>query len=234
MIEDWDDLKFWDSKAWEDIQPKLVDCNPSKENLFRALDLTPFDKVKCLIVGQDPYPDPQYATGVAFSIPKDVRGYPPTLTSIIREYCTDLHYNRPAHGCLEHWCKEGVLLWNAYPSCKKWKSLSHYWEEWASLTREIIQELSLRKDVVFVFTGAKAREFVEYAEGFVIQTSHPSPRGSINSKSPFFGSRIFTKVNDILVQELGVDPIDWYLDEPKVKRTQNVHHRRKGVEELQE
>jgi uracil-DNA glycosylase len=236
MIEDWDDLKFWDSEDWERIQGRLDkgNFNPKRTNLFKSLDLTPFDTVKCVLMGQDPYPDPKYATGVAFSIPKDVRGYPQTLTSILREYCTDLRLKRPANGNLEHWCREGVLLWNAYPSCEQWKSLSHYWDEWASLTKEIITELNER-DVVFVFMGAKAKEFVPYAsKSFVIETSHPSPRGSINSYHPFYGSRIFSRVNDILVQELGRSPIDWYLSEPKTKRELNVHHRIKGAEELQE
>lgn len=231
MIEDWDDLDFWENE-WEIVRERLGNVpklSPSIENLFRALYLTPFDKVKCLLMGQDPYPDPVYATGVAFSIPAHMRRYPPTLQAILREYCTDLHYKRPANGCLEVWAKQGVLLWNAIPSCTAWNSLSHLWPEWKVLTTEIVNNLQ-QKGIVFVFTGAIAREFAPLVgdKSCIIETSHPSPRGSMNSKVPFIGSRIFTRVNDLLVQELGLDPIDWYLDEPPTKRQESnvTQHRR--------
>lgn len=237
MIETWDDLPFWESEDYISVNKNLENCsfNPHRSNLYRAMDLTPFDKVKIVLMGQDPYPDPKYATGVAFSIPSDARCYPPTLQSILREYCTDLHYKRPANGCLERWCKEGVLLWNAFPTCEIWRSKSHDWKEWANLTAEIVKVLSERGNVVFVFTGAVAREFVSLVDtdkNCVIETSHPSPRGSMNSKTPFVGSRVFSRVNECLVQELGVDPVDWYLDEPSTKREESnvVQHRRARLE----
>lgn len=214
----WDDLDFWGSELEDTLAVKLKETphSPKIENMFNALDLTPFDKVKVMWVGQDPYPDPQYATGVAFSIPKDVRGYPPTLTSIIREYCTDLRYKRPANGNLEKWCEEGVLLWNVYSTCETWKSLSHEWPEYEHLTSEIVSKLSERGNVVFIFSGRIARDFavlVDHDHNCVIETSHPSPRGSINSNNPFVGSRVFSRANEMLVQELGQEPIDWYLEE---------------------
>lgn len=227
QIETWDDLDFWSTIQGESLQNKLnvmseTGCIcPAKDIVFRALDLTSFDKVKVMWVGQDPYPDPQYATGVAFSIPKDVRGYPPTLSSIIREYCTDLHYKRPAHGNLEDWCEEGVLLWNFLPTCEPWKSLSHDWPEYKLLTEEIVSRLSTRGNVVFIFSGRYARSLVPLVDedrNCVIETSHPSPRGSLSSKQPFIGSRIFSRTNGMLVQELGVDPVNWYLEEPPKKR----------------
>lgn len=222
----WDDLDFWDSEHNKFLDKKLrtKDVNPCQAKVFKAIDLVPFDKVRVMWVGQDPYPDPQYATGVAFSIPKDVRGYPPTLSSIIREYCTDLRYKRPANGNLEKWCEEGVLLWNVYATCEPWKSLSHMWSEYEHLTSEIISKLSERGNVVFIFSGRIAREFVELVDqdhNCVIETSHPSPRGSLNSDNPFVGSRIFTRANEMLVQELGQEPIDWYLEEVPKKRDED-------------
>jgi uracil-DNA glycosylase len=220
----WDDLPFWEDIKESTLTIRLNNTSsscPSRLVMFKALDLTPFDKVKVMWIGQDPYPDPQYATGVAFSIPKDVRGYPPTLNSILREYCTDLRYKRPANGNLEKWCAEGVLLWNVYATCEPWKSLSHEWEEYEKLTAEIIHYLSERGKVVFIFSGRIARQFAELVDedhNCVIETSHPSPRGSLNSNNPFIGSRIFSRTNEMLVQELGVDPVDWYLEELPTKR----------------
>lgn len=172
MIQTWDDLRFWQSGEWQVIQEKLseypklrgdtrTDMNPDREFLFAALDLVDFKSVKVMIVGQDPYPDHKLATGVAFSIPWGVQpwDFPPTLRTILQEYRDDLGYPNPENGNLEVWSeREGVLLWNAIPSCEAGKSLSHNWPEWRLLTEEIIQELN-QKGVVFVFLGGVARSF---------------------------------------------------------------------------
>lgn len=215
----WKELKFWEIGEWQVLQERLADilvagqnyC-PGKKNLFRAMTLVPFDLVKVAIIGQDPYPDPDLATGVAFSIPDD-RTLPPTLQCIFKEYDNDLHYGTPKSGNLEKWCKEGVFLWNAIPTCEAWKSLSHEtgeWEHWKLLTTEIIQELD-NKEIIFVLLGGRARDYAKLIKKSpVIEAAHPSPRASLKAKAPFLGSRIFSKVNDLLTEE-GLKPIDWRL-----------------------
>lgn len=215
----YDDLPYWQSGEWQAVEEKLHDIrrkgttiSPAKENLFAALDACPFERTKAVIVGQDPYPDPSLATGIAFSIPRNAKTFPPTLVNILREYHDDLGYPVPTHGDLTKWTESGVLLWNAIPSCEAWKSLSHNWVEWQLLTQQLLAELS-KKGIVFTFLGGVARDFVKYVdqdESYVIETSHPSPRGSLNSKTPFVGSRIFSRINADLCS-LGLEAIDWRL-----------------------
>jgi uracil-DNA glycosylase len=222
----WNELAYWRSDAWKKIQEKLDDLsrtdgkyNPNRSSIFRALHLTPFDSVKVAIIGQDPYPNPEHCTGLAFSLPNnyDLKKAPSTWLNIKRELCTDLHIPSPKTGSFESWAKQGVLLWNAIPTCEAWKPLSHDWEEYISLTQEIIQSLSKKESsIVFIFLGSKARHYSEYVkDGKVICTSHPSPRGAYQSNPylrivPFIGSRIFSTTNDYLNQ-LGLDIINWKI-----------------------
>ncbi len=169
MINHWEKLRYWQSGDWQAVREKLdkVDgfYNPSKDKLFRALDLTPFESVKVCIVGQDPYPNPSHATGIAFSIPRGVKAYPPTLSNIYMEYMSDLDKPAPLGGCLEKWCNQGILLWNATPTCESWKPASHStWEEWVPLTKEIVWSLGAKKSVVFAFLGARAREYAKLVD----------------------------------------------------------------------
>lgn len=210
----WENLAFWEKPAWERLEDQLHDLkepwNPGRKNLFRALQLCPLDKVKVVILGQDPYPNPLHATGVAFSIPDGVTPYPPTLKNILREYSADLHYEYPKEsGNLEAWCQEGVLLWNSIPTCLSFRSLSHEsWYDWTFLTHEIISECS-KKGCVFILMGRRAETYRHLIDEFsseVIVTPHPSPlaRG-------FRGTRIFSTTNAHLV-EMGLSPVDWRLN----------------------
>lgn len=215
-------LDYWKSGEWQVVNERLHDMekahvtfNPKKLDLFRALQLCPMGKVKVVILGQDPYTDARYSTGVAFSIPKDIeeKDFPPTLRTLLEEYSADTGYSIPSHGNLEQWCKEGVLLWNVLPSCTQGKSLSHDWDEYSYLTKEILSRLSSRGGIVFAFLGTVARRYVnciDLTKNSTLITSHPSPRGSLNSRVPFIGSRIFTAINDHLVN-MGATPIDWEL-----------------------
>jgi len=215
-------LDYWKSGEWQVVNERLKDMeranvgyNPRRTNLFAALSRTSLDDVVCAIIGQDPYPQGGFATGYAFSIPRSVepRDFPPTLRTIFSEYHSDLGYPIPDHGDLGRWSDQGVLLWNAIPSCRSGVSLSHDWEEWSWLTREIITKLS-HKGIVFAFLGGVARRYLEYVDltnNEVILTSHPSPRGSRASKTPFEGSRLFTTINDKLLNQ-GLKAIDWRLD----------------------
>lgn len=214
----WDDLPFWRSGEWQVITEKLDELDskgilycPSRQLLFAGLDACPYDTVKVMFIGQDPYPGLDDSTGIAFSVKKG-RKFPPTLQTILKEYSDDLHYDVPKSGDLTPWCKEGVLLWNAVPSCLVHQSLSHDWTEWHELTKEIINALS-KRHIVFVFIGAYARSFVPHVDvttSTVLEVGHPSPRGNIRARNPFTGSRIFTTVNDKL-KDQGFSPINWRL-----------------------
>lgn len=224
-IKGWD-LDYFNSGEWQVVDERLKELekvsrkvgsdgyNPGRDNLFRALQLIPMGEVKVAIIGQDPYPATAFATGVAFSIPSGYghTGFPPTLQCFLKEYSADLHYDIPNSGDLSGWSARGVLLWNAIPTCASGRSLSHDWDEYSYLTREIVRRLS-RGGVVFAFLGGVARRYipdVALENNEVIVTSHPSPRGNINSKSPFTGSRLFSTINDKLVNN-GQQPIDWKL-----------------------
>jgi len=223
-------LDYWTSGECQAARERLDDevakgfrINPERKHLFRALSLTPEIKTRACIIGQDPYPSHRFATGVAFSLPSEIpeREWPPTFRCFIEEYCSDLGYSRPGHGNLEGWCSQGVLLWNAIPSCREGQSLSHNWrgDEWYGLTAEIVQRLS-RKGIVFAFLGSIARRFVDLVDqsnNEVLVTSHPSPRGSQNSKTPFSGSRLFSTINAKLVSQ-GLDTVDWRLDGSSSKK----------------
>lgn len=213
-------LDYWKCGEYQVVQERLNDLqqkgvlvNPHSSRRFRALALTPFSDVRVVLLGQDPYPDPKYATGLAFSIPPTEQQYPPTLHNLFKEYQTDLGYPLPIAGDLTPWAVHGVLLWNVIPTCTAYHSLSHDWPEYELLTQEIVSKLSKRAEPpVFIFLGGRARRFTAYVESGcdVIETSHPSPRASRSSKHPFFGSRIFTTANARL-SEAGIETIDWRL-----------------------
>ncbi len=213
---EWGDLKWWNSGECQVIEERLDDLdkrgiayNPARECLYAALNCTPYSGVKVLIVGQDPYPQSKYATGIAFSIPKLLRKFPPTLEMLYQELFNDLKITRKT-GSLEGWCNQGVLLWNAIPSCLAGHSLSHDWTEYQYLTQEIVERLAER-GIVFAFLGGVARRYAQYVApttNAIIETGHPSPRGNRAAKHPFTGSRLFSTINGKLV-ELGYEPIDW-------------------------
>ena len=214
---EWERLKYWNSGEFQVVEERLADLrkrrivyNPSKGNLFAALKATPFDTVKVCLVGQDPYPKHEHATGIAFSIPPSVveKDWPPTLVNILKEYCSDLHYPMPVSGDLTKWAKQGVLLWNCIPSCEMGKAGSHDWYEWSLLTQEIVEKLDEQGPIVFAFLGYIAQEFAKYVQkSKVISTSHPSPLGA---RHGFTGSRLFSTIN-VELCALGKEAIDWRL-----------------------
>lgn len=217
----WADLRWWDSGERQAAEEKIDDlvesgirCNPETKLLYAALRATPFEKTRVAIIGQDPYPTSSHATGLAFSCPRGLlrEHFPATLRIILNEYTSDLHYDLPDHGDLHRWTSQGVLLWNAIPSCQSGKPLSNDWEEWAYLTREIVQKLS-DKGVVFAFLGGVAGRYnqgINQGTNRVITVSHPSPRGNKFGKTPFTGSRIFSTINAHLAA-LEKPVINWEL-----------------------
>lgn len=223
-FDTWEDMDYWQSGEWQVVEERLDDAdkagklyNPSREFLFAALDATPFDRVKVAFIGQDPYPDRNMACGLAFSVPNGTiptgHALPPTLDNMFKELVNDLHYPFPTRTDLLPWAHRGVLLWNAIPSCGWRDSMSHDWYEYVPLTSEIIRRLSDKGKIVFVFMGGVARRYahiVDTNKNTSIEVSHPIPRASIRSATPFTGSRIYSSVNDHL-SKYKVEPIDWKL-----------------------
>lgn len=222
-IETWDDLAFWDSGEWQVIEERLDDLdragtkyNPQRHLLFSALDACPYANTRVCILGQDPYPDAASATGLAFSIPRTQKDFPPTLQNILKELVNDLGLaTTPEHGDLSVWAEQGVLLWNAIPSCQTGKPGSHRnWVEWSYLTKEIISACS-DKGIVFGFLGNQAnsyRSLVDEDANSVVFTNHPSPL-AVNrhtNKNPFIGSRFFSTIN-VRLAEMKLGNIDWRL-----------------------
>lgn len=213
---DWNQLKYWDTGEFQVVEERLRDekhyC-PGSENIFEALRKTPYDQTRVCIVGQDPYPNIRHCTGVAFSVPVDtsVHDFPPTLGNIHKLYVSDLGYPCPEHGSLNAWASQGVLLWNAFPSCSYGKPGSHHWDEYLPLTEEILTKLQERA-VVFVFLGRVAGAFKKVLDQAdheirIIETSHPSPLGVNHG---FATSRLFSTIN-AKMNELGTGTIDWRL-----------------------
>jgi len=216
-VNDWK-LEFWNSGEYQTISERLDDIKksglqvcPLKKDMFKVpFRECSYDQVRVVILGQDPYPNPEFATGLAFSLPPNIKSnYPPTWLNLINEYMEDLHYPKPTSGDLTPWANRGVLLWNVIPSCTAYKSMSHAsWTEWDYLNYEIINKLNHKEHLVIVCLGGRAKEYAKYFnDNFTILTySHPSPRSILTSKTPFCGSRMFSNINANLKE-----PIDWRL-----------------------
>jgi len=185
---------------------------PAGANWFRALDLTPLDKVKVVILGQDPYHGPGQAHGLCFSVPEGVRA-PPSLVNIYKELESDLGIRRPPHGFLEHWAKQGVLLLNSVLTVEMGMAASHRDRGWERFTDAVVQLVNDKQQpVVFMLWGSYAQKkasFVDTTRHLVLQAPHPSP---LSAHSGFLGCRHFSKANAFL-ESRGLDPIDWALPE---------------------
>jgi uracil-DNA glycosylase len=188
---------------------------PSGENVLRAFK-QPFSAVRVLIVGQDPYPTPGHAVGLAFSVAPQVRPLPPSLVNIFREYSEDLGYPTPATGDLTPWTERGVLLLNRVLTVQPGKPGSHRGRGWEEVTEQAIRALAARKaaagaggePLVAILWGRDARTLAPLLEGVPrIESAHPSP---YSAASGFFGSRPFSRANQLLEQE-GAEPVDWKL-----------------------
>lgn len=184
---------------------------PEMNDIYNALRMTPFDDVKVVVLGQDPYHGPNQAHGLAFSVKKGVT-VPPSLVNIYKEINTDLGIAPPGHGYLEGWARQGVLLLNAYLTVRAGQPMSHKNLGWATLTDEIISSLGRRqKPMVFMLWGnfAKAKaQLIENPQHLVLTAPHPSP---LSARYGFFGCGHFSKANQFLRSQ-GQNEIDWKLD----------------------
>ena len=176
--------------------------------IFNAFDKTPFDKVKVVILGQDPYHGPGQAHGLSFSVQPGVKP-PPSLVNIYKELQTDIGLPTPTSGNLDHWAEQGVLLLNAALTVRANEPASHATIGWADFTNAVINKLSDEKTgIVFLLWGRFAHEkqsLIDETRHFVLKAAHPSP---FSADKGFFGCKHFSKTNEILSKQ-GIDPIDW-------------------------
>ncbi len=179
---------------------------PDMYDIFNALKYTPYNKVKVLILGQDPYHEPGQAHGLAFSVQKGVK-IPPSLVNIYKELHDDIGFEIPNHGYLKEWADRGVLLLNAVLTVRRGQANSHKGKGWEIFTDEVIKKLNERKEpIVFILWGANARskkKFITNPNHHILESVHPSP---LSAYRGFFGGKYFSKVNQLLDE-----PIDWTI-----------------------
>lgn len=187
---------------------------PKGNEIFRALDLTPLDKVRVVILGQDPYHGEGQAHGLCFSVQRGVRP-PPSLVNIFKEMKVDLELDPPRHGNLTHWAEQGVLLLNSVLTVEMGQAASHQGRGWEKFTDAVIALVARQeRPIVFILWGAYAQKKAAFVQDvsqggrhLVIRSAHPSPLSAYNG---FFGSRPFSRANAFL-REHGQPPIDWRL-----------------------
>jgi uracil-DNA glycosylase len=183
---------------------------PDKADIFQAFYLTPFEQVKAVILGQDPYHGPGQAHGLCFSVKPGVKR-PPSLVNIFKELENDLQCPAPSHGCLASWARQGVLLLNAVLTVEAHKAGSHSTAGWQQLTDKVIIELSSRKDgIIFLLWGnhaQKKEQLIDSSKHLILKSAHPSP---LSAHRGFFGCKHFSRVNSFLRQK-GLAEIDWQI-----------------------
>lgn len=185
---------------------------PPNHLIFNALNTTPLDRVKVVILGQDPYHGPNQAHGLSFSVQKGV-ALPPSLRNIFHELHADVGVERPKHGDLTHWAEQGVLLLNAVLTVEAGQPTSHQKRGWEEFTDHVIDVLNeQREHIVFILWGAYAQrkgQRINQDKHLVLKAAHPSPLAA--NRGGFFGCKVFSKANNYLKQN-GIEPINWQLD----------------------
>lgn len=184
---------------------------PSGPNIFNAFNKTPFDKVKVVILGQDPYHGIGQAHGLSFSVLPGVK-IPPSLQNIFKEIKADIGVeNSPNFGDLTHWAEQGILLLNAALTVRNGEPMSHAKIGWAQFTDAVIKTISDKKEnVIFLLWGKFAQDkqvLINTDSHYILKAAHPSPLSAHNG---FFGCKHFSKTNEILVKQ-GENPIDWKI-----------------------
>lgn len=204
------DFSIIEEQLLRDFQAGIP-CYPDVEDIFRALSLTELNDVKCVILGQDPYHQPNQAMGLSFSVPRGTK-IPASLVNIFKELKSDLLMDTPLHGDLTAWANQGVLLLNTILTVSEGHPLSHQNLGWEKFVEKILTELSHRNAfVVFVLWGKSAQVFsrcIDENKHLVIRGVHPSP---LSSYRGFFGSKPFSKINAALLAH-GKSSIDWRLN----------------------
>ena len=215
----WDELlkNEWSQPYYRELRAFLAseyrthEIYPPMYDIFNAFKLCPYEDVKVVILGQDPYYGEGQAHGLAFSVKKGV-DVPPSLKNIYKELSTDVGFKIPSHGCLEGWERQGVFLLNTALTVRKGQPLSHRGKGWETFTDHVISLLSEReKPMVFLLWGSNARSkkpLIDRTRHLVLEAPHPSP---LSAFAGFFGCHHFSQANAFLVKQ-GETPVDWSID----------------------
>jgi len=184
---------------------------PPSSLIFNAFNSTPFDKVRVVILGQDPYHGDGQAHGLCFSVPNEIKKLPPSLKNIYKELQNDVGFKIPSHGNLQKWTTQGVLLLNAILTVEANQPASHQKRGWEELTNAVIKKLSeQREGLIFVLWGNFAQQkatLIETPKHIILKAPHPSP---FSAHSGFLGCKHFSQINDIL-RSKGETQIDWQV-----------------------
>lgn len=208
----------FDKKYYKDLYDRVsAEYNseftiyPPADDIFNAFDFTPLDKVKCVILGQDPYHEPNQAHGLCFSVKPEVK-IPPSLVNIYKELKEDIGCYIPNNGYLEKWAKQGVLMLNTVLTVRAHQANSHKNIGWEKFTDAAIRVLNQEdRPIVFILWGAPAQKkqsMLNNPKHLILTAAHPSP---LSAHKGFFGSRPFSQTNAFLEQN-GIEPIDWQIE----------------------
>lgn len=210
LKDEFNQLYFIELKKFLIEEKKKFRIFPPGHLIFNAYNLTPFHKVKVVIIGQDPYHGFGQAHGLCFSVPKGVPK-PPSLINIFKELKDDLNIDPPDHGDLTQWALQGVFLINAILTVRENQPSSHRNKGWENFTDATIKALSdKRENLVFLLWGKFAQEkkyLINTSKHLILEAAHPSPY----SAAGFFGCRHFSKTNEYLISK-GIEPINWKID----------------------
>ena len=208
LAEEMEKDYYQDLQAFVQKRRDEVRVFPEEKNVFNALELTPFESVKVVILGQDPYHGFGQAHGLSFSVQKGTP-LPPSLKNIYKELQEDIGGELPTEGDLSHWAKQGVLLLNTVLTVEEGNANSHKGMGWERLTNRLIESLNeLNHPVIFILWGKPAQDkekLITNPSHVILKAPHPSP---LSAYRGFFGSKPFSKVNEILIQQ-GQTPIRW-------------------------
>lgn len=208
LTEEFEKEYFQNLSAFVRNEYKTQNVYPPGKLIFNAFDQCPFDKLKVVILGQDPYHGPRQAHGLCFSVNDDIK-FPPSLRNIFKELNQDVGKPIPETGNLIEWAKQGILLLNATLTVRAHEAASHQKKGWEQFTDAVIQRINDEKEsVVFLLWGNYAiskSKFVDQNKHLVLTSVHPSP---LSASRGFFGNKHFTRVNEFL-QEKGLEPIRW-------------------------
>ncbi|MDY3848085.1 MAG: uracil-DNA glycosylase [Prevotella sp.] len=209
LCGEFDKQYFIDLTAFVRQEYNQGTCYPPGRLIFNAFNLCPFDKVKVVIIGQDPYHEPGQAHGLSFSVCDGV-AFPPSLQNIFKEIQQDLGKPMPMTGNLTRWAEQGVLMLNATLTVRAHHAASHQRRGWEQFTDAAIKALSLhREHIVFILWGGYARSKASLIDGsrhLILQSVHPSPLSA--NRGGWFGNHHFSRCNAYL-EENGITPIDW-------------------------
>ena len=207
LKSEFDKPYFKELQKFLDSEYSHYEIYPSNDKIFNAINHVPLEKIKVVIIGQDPYHEPRQAQGLSFSVPEDVE-IPPSLVNIMKEIEADLNIKCLKNGNLERWANQGVLLLNTVLTVRRGQANSHKDKGWEKITRKIIEIVGKREEpLVFLLWGSYAQSYSDLiaSQHLVLKAPHPSP---LSAYRGFFGCKHFSKCNEFLINH-GKEPINW-------------------------